>query len=70
MSYVTHCFLPGHTLEGIIRRVVRHDLPKDQLALYVERFNELNDYPVIRPGVSYKVPTGLVVVDGEGSDLD
>lgn len=70
MDYVTHCFLPGHTLEGVIRRVVRHDLPKDQVALYVERFNELNGFPVIRPGTSYKVPTSLPVVDGEGSETD
>lgn len=70
MNYVMHCFMPGHTLEGVIRRVVRHDLPKDQVALYVERFNELNGCPVIRPGVSYKVPTSLPLVDGEGSETD
>lgn len=70
MSYVMHCFMPGHTLEGVIRQKTRHDLPKADVLLLVEIFNKLNGSPVIRPGQSYKVPTTLSITDGEGSDLD
>lgn len=70
MSYINHCFMPGHTLEGIIRKVVRHNLTKPEVLEYVRVFNLLNGCPVIRPGVSYKIPTSLDILDGEGSDLD
>ncbi len=70
MSYVMHCFMPGHTLEGVIRKVVRHDLPKADVLELVRIFNELNGHPIIRPGRSYKVPTTISITDGEGSEID
>jgi hypothetical protein len=70
MNYIIHCFMPGHTLEGIIKKVVRHDLPKSEVLKYVALFNQLNGCPVIKPGISYKIPTSLTFTDGEGSDTD
>lgn len=70
MDYVNHLFMPGYTLEGVIRKVVRHDLPKAEVLRYVAVFNEINGYPVIRPGVSYRIPTSLNIVDGEGNAPD
>lgn len=69
MSYTTHCFMPGHTLEAVIRLKNRHDMPKDEVLQLVEVFNRLNGYPTIRPGSVLKIPTSLIS-DGEGSDPD
>lgn len=71
MNYVLHCFIPGQTLEAVIKLKGRHDLPKTEVLKLVEMFNELNSSPVIRAGMTLKIPLPLdQQAESEGGLID
>jgi hypothetical protein len=55
-DYVTHCFRPSDTIDGIIRLLGRHNLTPEEMVPLRVRFNELNGLIVIKPGTVCKIP--------------
>lgn len=56
MDYVLHCFMPGQTIDAIIRLKGRHNLTSEELLPLRARFNELNGSILPRPGMTLKIP--------------
>ncbi len=56
MSFVLHCFMPGQTIDAVIRLKGRHNLTKEELLPLRARFNELNDSVLPKPGMTLKIP--------------
>lgn len=56
MRFVMHCFMPGHTIDAVLKLKNRHDLPLEQLLVLRAAFNELNGGVVVRPGQACRIP--------------
>lgn len=54
--FVLHCFVPGQTIDAVIKLKGRHDLTAAEMVNLRERFNSLNGQQVIRPGMTCKIP--------------
>lgn len=54
--FVLHCFMPGHTIDAVIKLKGRMDLSAAEMEVLRARFNELNGQQVIRPGMTCKIP--------------
>lgn len=48
--------MPGHTLEGIIKRENRHDMDKETVKILVGYYNEKNNFKIPRVGESVLIP--------------
>jgi len=64
--YTLHCFVPGQTIDAVIKLKGRHNLTRDEMLFLRERFNELNGEQVIRAGMTCKIPLPADVVEDEG----
>lgn len=65
--YVLHCFMPGQTIDAVIKLKTRQTLTKPELLVLRERFNELNGDVIVRPGMTLKIPVQEPgAVDDEG----
>jgi hypothetical protein len=64
--YTIHCFMPGQTIDAVIKLKGRHDLSPAEMIFLRERFNELNGEQVIRPGMTCKIPLPTDGVEDEG----
>lgn len=65
MRYVLHCFLPGQTIDAIIRLKGRHNLTPQELVPLRLAFNELNESRLPRPGMTFKIPLPADVPGGQ-----
>lgn len=55
-EYILHCFMPGQTIDAVIRLKGRHNLTSEEMIPLRQKFNELNGFQVIRPGMTCKIP--------------
>jgi hypothetical protein len=70
-KHVLHCFMPGQTIEAVIRLKGGHGLAKAEVLQLVEVFNQLNGTPLVRPGMTLKIPLPLQLEsDSEGGLID
>ena len=58
MKTITHQFGPGDTVQGIIRKYNRHDMPQEFVEMLTEEFNKVNSDKnrVPRVGESFTIP--------------
>lgn len=56
MDYVLHCFVPGQTIDAIIRLKGRHNHTPEEMQVLRQAFNELNGPVVVRAGMTMKIP--------------
>lgn len=55
-TFVNHLFMPGHTIEAIIKKENRHDVTPEELQMLLAKFAELNGNEVPKGGSSAKIP--------------
>lgn len=55
ITYEPFCFMPGHTINAIIR-LKNYNADGEKLEELVRLFNEINEYEVPKLGKSYLVP--------------
>lgn len=69
MDHVPHCFMPGQTIEAVLRLKGRHNLTRPEIDALMTRFNELNGQVVVRPGMTLKIPLPppAGAIDDEGA---
>ncbi len=65
-SFKLHTFRPGETIDAVIKLLGRHNLTKAEMAPLRQRFNELNDGRVPRPGESFRIPSVTEVAEDSG----
>lgn len=55
-KFIMVVFMPGHTVEAIIKRENMHDVNKEELNALIKEYINLNGPEVPRPGFSAKIP--------------
>lgn len=53
---VEHSFMPGHTIEAIIKKENHHSVTNEELKALLARFDELNSSVVPRAGAKAQIP--------------
>jgi hypothetical protein len=66
--HVLHCFMPGHTIDAIIRMKARVNLSQDEMEELRRRFNVLNGEKPVHVGTTCKIPLHEAVEDEGGID--
>lgn len=64
--HVLHCFMPGQTIDAVIKLKGRHNLTPEEMISLRQKFNELNGEQVIHPGMTCKIPLPCDGVEDEG----
>lgn len=69
MSYVLHCFIPGQTIDAVIKLKGRHNYTQDEMKVLRLAFKALNGDVNPRAGSTMKIPLPIVLdaVDDEGA---
>lgn len=58
-KFVLHTFMPGHTIEAIIKKVNMHSVDPNEMELLLSAFHELNAREVPKAGTVSKIPVLL-----------
>ena len=53
---INHMFMPGETIEAIIKKVNMHSVDPNELRALMEEYNRLNNGEIPRVGKSVKIP--------------
>ncbi len=56
-AFKLHTFRPGETIDAVIKLLGRHNLTKAEMAPLRQRFNEMNEGRLPRPGQTFKIPS-------------
>ena len=51
-----HMFMPGETIEAIIKKVNMHSVDPNELRALMEEFNRLNNGIIPKVGTAVKIP--------------
>lgn len=51
-----HCFMPGHTIDAVLKLKNTHALKPEELLWLRDEFNRLNNGVLPRPGMALKIP--------------
>ena len=54
--FVPHMFMPGHTIEAIIKKVNMHSVDPNELRELLDAFHRLNGTNVPKAGTVSKIP--------------
>ncbi len=65
----THLFMPGHTIDAVLKLHNGHGITPTELKWLRQEFNRLNGQPLVRPGQRYIIPL-LHDADSEGGLID
>jgi hypothetical protein len=68
-SFKLHTFRPSETIDAVIKLLGRHNLTPAEMIPLRQKFNELNDVIVPRPGMTFKIPSVPEVVKND-SDVE
>lgn len=56
IKFVDYMFMPGHTIKAIIRSHNNMISDVETLELLLNKFNEVNNNEIPRPGQRFKIP--------------